>query len=80
MSVTEEESFNKSIMIQSVCVFCASSQSAPEFFKQVAYDLGKRLAHEGIELVYGGASVGLMGNVALGVHAGGGRVTGILPQ
>ena len=67
-------------MIQSVCVCCASSQLVPESFKEVAYDLGQRLAYEGIELVYGGASIGLMGYLARGVHTGGGRVTGILPH
>ncbi len=67
-------------MIKSVCVFCASSQSVSESFKKMAYDLGKRFAYEGIELIYGGASIGLMGCIARGVHAGRGRVTGVLPR
>ena len=79
MNETGPENYNNSAMIQSVCVFCASSQSVPESFKEVAYDLGQRLAHERIELVYGGASIGLMGCVARGAHAGAGRIIGILP-
>ena len=67
-------------MIRSVCVFCASSEFAADSFKKIAYDLGKRLANEEINLVFGGASIGLMGCVASGVRDGGGRVTGVLPH
>ena len=67
-------------MIRSVCVFCASSDSVAELYRQTAYDLGQRLACEGVALVYGGASIGLMGCVARGVHAEGGKVIGVLPD
>ena len=42
--------------------------------------MGKLLAEEDIELVYGGASVGIMGELADAVHEHGGHVTGIIPQ
>ncbi|GAB3898738.1 TIGR00730 family Rossman fold protein [Spirosoma agri] len=47
---------------------------------KTAYELGHRLATDGIDLVYGGAKVGLMGAVADGALARGGRVIGVLPQ
>jgi len=49
-------------------------------YLDAAFDLGLRMGKRGINLVYGGASVGLMGRVALGVHEAGGRVTGVLPE
>jgi uncharacterized protein (TIGR00730 family) len=66
--------------IDSICVFCASSQSVPDLYKEAASDLGRRMGRRGLTLIYGGASIGLMGCVARGVHAGGGRVVGILPK
>lgn len=66
--------------IRAVCVFCASSQSVGELFKDTALELGRELAKRGIELIYGGASIGLMGCVARGVHEEKGRVVGVLPE
>lgn len=66
--------------IRSICVYCASSQSVEEVFREAASDLGRRMGRSGIDLVYGGASIGLMGCVARGVHEGGGRVVGVLPE
>lgn len=66
--------------IRAICVFCASSQSVDESFKSVALELGRELGKKGIELVYGGASIGLMGCVARGVHEEKGRVIGVLPE
>ena len=66
--------------IRAICVFCASSQSVDEPFKSVALELGRELGKKGIELVYGGASIGLMGCVARGVHEEKGRVIGVLPE
>ena len=63
--------------IRAICVFCASSQSVDESFKSVALELGRELGKKGIELVYGGASIGLMGCVARGVHEEKGRVIGV---
>lgn len=49
-------------------------------FGQAAAALGQAMAQQGLELVYGGASVGLMGVLADTVLAAGGRVTGVIPQ
>jgi len=68
------------INIQSVCVFCASSQSVDELFKNTALELGRELGKRRIDLVYGGASIGLMGCVARGVHEEKGKVIGVLPE
>jgi cytokinin riboside 5'-monophosphate phosphoribohydrolase len=66
--------------IQSICVFCASSQSVDDIFKDIAFELGRELGRRGIDLVYGGASIGLMGCVARGVHEEKGKVVGVLPE
>jgi uncharacterized protein (TIGR00730 family) len=61
-------------------VFCASANGANPVYRQVATELGAALANRGIGLVYGGASVGLMGAVAEAALAGGGSVIGVIPQ
>lgn len=66
--------------IQSVCVYCASSQAVSDNYKKVARELGQLIGDSGYELIYGGASIGLMGEVARGVHERGGRVVGVLPR
>lgn len=66
--------------IRSLCVYCASSPGTNQAITDAARSLGVLLAAEGIELVYGGGAVGLMGLVADTVMAGGGRVTGIIPS
>lgn len=66
--------------MQSVTVFCGSSMGADPQYAQIAYDLGAYLAQQGIDLVYGGAQVGLMGRVADGALEHGGRVIGVIPQ
>jgi len=63
-----------------VCVFTGSSPGRREEYHAAASDLGRELAGRGIELVYGGASVGLMGAVADAVLGGDGRVTGVIPH
>ncbi|KMO15815.1 TIGR00730 family Rossman fold protein [Methylobacterium platani] len=63
-----------------LCVFCGSSDGARPLYREAATALGRHFAQDGIELVYGGGKVGLMGAVADGVLAAGGRVTGIIPQ
>ena len=66
--------------IQAICVFCSSSDSVDDLFKNTALELGRELGKKGIALVYGGASVGLMGCVARGVHEEKGKVIGVLPE
>jgi len=63
-----------------ICVFSGSSQGYSPEYRAAAAALGGLLARSSVELVYGGAAVGLMGAVADAVLAEGGRVTGIIPQ
>ncbi|MEL6544060.1 MAG: TIGR00730 family Rossman fold protein [Myxococcota bacterium] len=65
--------------IQSVCVFCGASTPPDPLFMETARAVGKLLAAEGIELVYGAGRVGLMGALADACLEGGGRVVGIIP-
>jgi len=63
-----------------LCVFCGSSDGARAAYREAAFALGAALADAGIGLVYGGASVGLMGAVADGAIAQGGTAIGVLPR
>src|SRR5215510_8631354 len=63
-----------------LCVFCGSSHGNSSAFAGGARELGEAMAARGIELVYGGSHVGLMGVVADAVLARGGRVIGVLPR
>jgi uncharacterized protein (TIGR00730 family) len=63
-----------------LCVFCGSSDGACPLYREAATALGRYFAESGIELVYGGGKVGLMGAVADGALGAGGRVTGIMPR
>jgi hypothetical protein len=62
------------------CVFCGSSPGNDPRFVEYAAALGRALAQAGHELVYGGGRTGLMGAVADGAIAEGGRVIGIIPR
>lgn len=66
--------------IRSVCVYCGSSSTVAAPYRDAASELGVGLAAAGIELVFGGGRVGLMGLAADAALAGGGRVTGIIPR
>jgi uncharacterized protein (TIGR00730 family) len=66
--------------VKRLCVFSGSSPGADVAYRAAAVDLGHRLAGRGIEIVYGGASVGLMGAVADAAMEGGGHVIGVIPQ
>jgi uncharacterized protein (TIGR00730 family) len=66
--------------ISRLCVYCGSSLGADPRYREAAQELGERLAAAGIELVFGGGRVGLMGILADAVLAGGGRVTGVIPE
>jgi len=65
--------------IASVCVFCGSSTPSDPRFADLARQLGSLLARRRIDLVYGGGSVGLMGEIADAALAAGGRVIGVIP-
>jgi hypothetical protein len=66
--------------LESVCVYCASSNAAPPDFIAAAEAFGSILAHKGVRLVYGGGGVGLMGATARAAHAAGGKVLGVIPH
>ena len=66
-------------LLRRICVFCGASAGRDPRYAQVAGLVGASLAQRGIELVYGGGAVGLMGAVADGALAAGGRVTGVIP-
>ncbi|MGC5326371.1 TIGR00730 family Rossman fold protein [Brevibacillus sp. SYSU BS000544] len=63
-----------------LAVFCGSSYGASDTYKEGAIQLGKVLAKRGITLVYGGASVGIMGEIANAVLKEGGEVIGVIPK
>jgi uncharacterized protein (TIGR00730 family) len=63
-----------------ILVFCGSSPGARPEYRAAAEQLGAQLAQRGLELVYGGARVGLMGAVADATLAGGGRAIGVIPH
>jgi hypothetical protein len=63
-----------------VCVFCGSSEGNDPAYLQAARALGREIAHSHARLIYGGASIGLMGEVARAAIEAGGEVTGIIPQ
>lgn len=65
--------------MRNVCVYCSSSDRLSPDFYRVATEFGRGLAERGLVLVYGGGATGLMGAVARGVKAGGGRVVGVIP-
>jgi len=66
--------------MKSICVYCGSNSGAKPVYVERATELGRRIAGEGLRLVYGGGRTGLMGAVADGVLAAGGEVTGVIPQ
>jgi uncharacterized protein (TIGR00730 family) len=66
--------------IQSLAVFCGSKNGVNKIYLQHAVELAQLLARNGITLVYGGGSVGIMGTVADEVLNNGGKVIGVIPQ
>ena len=66
--------------VTSVCVYCGSGKGLNPAYAIAARKLGRALAKAGIRLVYGGGSLGLMGEVAKSALGAGGKVTGIIPE
>lgn len=66
--------------LTSLCLFCGSSVGDDPRFIQAATELGAEMARAGVQLVYGGGHVGLMGTTAEAVMGGGGRVVGYIPE
>lgn len=70
---------NRKVM-KRVCVFCGSNQGARPVYDQIARAVGTTLARRGLEVVYGGGRVGLMGAVADSAMEAGGTVIGVIPD
>ena len=66
--------------IKAICVYCGSSPGTDPAFVGAAKNFGKILAENGVRLVYGGGSIGLMGAVAEAVLENGGDALGIIPE
>jgi uncharacterized protein (TIGR00730 family) len=75
--MNENDSMSK---IKAICVYCGSSPGTDPAFVSAAQSFGKILAENGVRLVYGGGSVGLMGAVAEAVLEHGGDALGIIPE
>ncbi len=67
-------------MLNSICVFCGSSNGNDEKVISEAFLLGKKLAKQDIAVVYGGAKIGIMGQVAKGAIDYNGKVIGVIPE
>lgn len=65
--------------LESICVFCGANPGVRPEYRAAAEAFGRRVADEGLTLVYGGGNIGLMGTVADAALAAGGRVKGIIP-
>jgi len=63
-----------------LCVFCGSKPGDNPAYAEAAAELGRKLAEQKIGLVYGGASVGLMGAIADATLQAGGDAIGVIPQ
>ncbi|MBL4787375.1 MAG: TIGR00730 family Rossman fold protein [Cohaesibacteraceae bacterium] len=68
------------IPINKVCVYCGSGHGTNPAYTEAADIVGKALAEHGLGLIYGGGSIGLMGQTAKAAKAAGAHVTGIIPK
>jgi uncharacterized protein (TIGR00730 family) len=66
--------------LKNICVYCASSNKVASIYGDTAYELGALLAKEGINVVTGAGSIGLMRKVEDGALDNGGKAIGIIPQ
>ncbi len=69
-----------SFQLSSLCVFCGAHSGNDPVYSAAARELGAEMAQRSIRLVYGGGSIGIMDLVASSVLAGGGYVTGVIPE
>ncbi len=67
-------------MSRKICVFCGSRTGVRDVYGQAAAELGRTLAEQGMDLIYGGGDVGLMGIVAGSALEAGAEVWGIIPR
>ncbi|KAM0848995.1 hypothetical protein ACQ4PT_054010 [Festuca glaucescens] len=75
-----EASERRASRFRRICVYCGSAKGRKASYQDAAVELGKELVERGIDLVYGGGSIGLMGIVSHAVHDGGRHVIGIIPK
>lgn len=66
--------------VKTIAVYCGSSKGIDPIYMEEAKNLGKTLVENGLDLVYGGATVGCMGAVADAVMESGGNVIGVIPE
>ncbi len=66
--------------MKSIVVFCGSSEGNDSAYTAQGYSLGKTLAEQKITLVYGGAKIGVMGEIARGALDANGKVVGVIPD
>ena len=66
--------------MKNILIYCGSSAGYNEIYKTTAMHVGKTLANQGLSLIYGGGSVGLMGTVADAILANGGEAIGVIPS
>lgn len=66
--------------METVCVYCGSKTGRRSVYPEAARALGRRLAERNLTLVFGGASMGMMGTIADAVLEAGGRAIGIVPE
>jgi len=66
--------------LETICVYCGSSEGNAADYVEAAERFGARLGERGYDLVYGGASIGIMGAVADASMAAGSHVTGVMPE
>ena len=66
--------------MKNILIYCGSSAGYNEIYKNTATHVGKTLANQGLSLIYGGGSVGLMGTVADAILANGGEAIGVIPS
>jgi uncharacterized protein (TIGR00730 family) len=67
-------------LIKSLCVYCGSARGRSPRYIAAAKELGEAMAERQIRLIYGGARIGMMGEVANAVMSNGGEVTGVIPE
>tara|TARA_Y100001954_G_scaffold93413_1_gene102299 strand:- start:2151 stop:2729 length:579 start_codon:yes stop_codon:yes gene_type:complete len=65
---------------KSICVFCGSKYGNSAIYKDATLELGEQLAKNKIKLIYGGGSLGLMGELSKSVHRNKGEVLGVIPK
>ncbi|HWA21680.1 MAG TPA: TIGR00730 family Rossman fold protein [Caulobacterales bacterium] len=78
--LTVPRAVRRPAFLNSICVYCGSSQAADPAYLDLARRFGGEMARRGIRLVYGGGRIGLMGAAAAGAHEAGGKVLGVMPR